>query len=260
MTPETEEDRGLLAEPERPESEDGEAGRLPPDAQDTGASVADPDDVDSVDAAAADAAPEADPPEAATSEAPSADGPAESRPTGLDDPIGDDEQVGGASAEAQPQRPRALTIGVPLTALLVISAIALGILLAGATSGQEDRAAATAVAERVSTDMLRLSHDDSAEVIGGLLDNSTGPLRTQLTALSSTLTTVLRTGQVSAEGRIGSVGVERIDDTSAVVLVAAEATVRNTEIPQGQPRSYRIAVSLQKDGARWLASAVDFVA
>ena len=169
-------------------------------------------------------------------------------------------QDNGGDGSTRGQRPRALTLGVPCATLLLTAAIVLAVLLTGATAVQDDRAAARAVAEQVATDMLRLDHEHSEQVISGLLDKSTGPLRTQLTALSSTLTTVLRTGQVSAEGRIGTAGVERIDDTSAVVLVAAEATVRNTEIPQGQPRSYRIAVTLQKDGDRWLASAVDFVA
>ncbi|NMI00124.1 hypothetical protein [Pseudonocardia acidicola] len=140
-----------------------------------------------------------------------------------------------------------------------VAAAVLGVLLVREHDRAADRAAATATAEEVSSELLALGFQDSLAAIGRMLDRSTGPLRSQLTALSSTLTSLLQQGRVASDGRVTSSAIERIDADTAVVLVAAEALLKNTEIPNGQQRTYRIAVSLEHQGDRWLASSVDFV-
>jgi Mce-associated membrane protein len=48
---------------------------------------------------------------------------------------------------------------------------------------------------------------------------------------------------------------------SAVVLVAMEATVRNTNAPDGRASHYRIQVEVTRDAnsGRWLVSRLQFV-
>jgi Mce-associated membrane protein len=50
------------------------------------------------------------------------------------------------------------------------------------------------------------------------------------------------------------------DRRHAVVLVAIDATVRNTKAPEGRPSHYRIQVEVNRsDTGRWLVSRLQFV-
>lgn len=164
-------------------------------------------------------------------------------------------------AERRPDRwPALITALAGVFLVLAVTAGVLGSMVAAADDRADRRAAAVATAEEVATGMLELDFRNSPETIDRMLAVSTGPLREQLTALSATLTSLLDQGQVSSDGTITAAGIETIDDTSAQVLLAAQATVRNAELPDGQLRTYKMVVTVQRDGDRWLASAVDFVA
>lgn len=183
------------------------------------------------------------------------------QPEARSGPEPNDEQPDPSAAPRRRGRWLALVAALLVVVLaLATVAVVLGVRLLHAGDRATDRQAATAVAEQVSTELLTLGYQDSTDTVGRLLDSSTGAMRTQLSALSSTLTSLLQQGQVIADGRVTSSAIESIDDDTAVVLVAAEAVVKNTEIPDGQQRAYRIAVTVQHQGDRWLASAVDFVA
>ena len=45
----------------------------------------------------------------------------------------------------------------------------------------------------------------------------------------------------------------------AVVGIAAKATVKNKASPKGEPRNYRLTVTVEKIGDRWLVSGLTFV-
>ena len=65
--------------------------------------------------------------------------------------------------------------------------------------------------------------------------------------------------KVTSRGVVTGVGLERIDPDTATALVGVRATITSTQAPQGVQRSHRIAVQLQREGDRWLASNVVFV-
>jgi Mce-associated membrane protein len=62
---------------------------------------------------------------------------------------------------------------------------------------------------------------------------------------------------VRSAGSVGDAGVERIDSSTATVLLSVNATVKNSQVPNGAVRSFRMVVALRSDGGRWLASSVD---
>jgi hypothetical protein len=183
-----------------------------------------------------------------------------------DEAISDGDAVAGelTSPDAGGSRadrwPLVVTVLVAALAVLGAAAAVLGTLVADAADRDDRRDTAVATAEEVATGLLRLDFQSSPETIDRILGVSTGPLREQLTALSPTLNSLLDQGQVSSDGTVTASGVETIDDMSAQVLIAAEATVRNSELPDGQLRTYRMVVTVQREGDQWLASAVDFVA
>jgi hypothetical protein len=66
-------------------------------------------------------------------------------------------------------------------------------------------------------------------------------------------------GRVTSKGVVTGVGIEMIEPDTATALVGVRATVASGQAPQGVQRSHRIAVQLQREGGRWLASNVVFV-
>lgn len=81
----------------------------------------------------------------------------------------------------------------------------------------------------------------------------------QLTTLAATVTGVLAQGDVVSKGDVTAVGVEGTRADRATVLVAATALVTNSELPDGELRTYRMAVTLRLDEDDWKITEVEFL-
>ncbi|MDT7611758.1 MAG: Mce-associated rane protein [Pseudonocardiales bacterium] len=120
-----------------------------------------------------------------------------------------------------------------------------------------DRASAVRVARDVVAGMVTIDGPTAASNLDRISGETTEPLRGQLTSFSKVFETILRQGQVRSAGSVGDAGVERIDSSTATVLLSVNATVKNSQVPNGAVRSFRMVVALRSDGGRWLASSVD---
>lgn len=121
------------------------------------------------------------------------------------------------------------------------------------------RAEAVRVANQVVTTLTSVSQDTAKQDIERLLRDATGPFRDQFARQAELFRSVVTTSRVSSAGQVVEAGVSSMDDETAVVLVAATATVKNKEAPKGQRRVYRMQVTLQRDGDRWLAANLELV-
>ena len=72
--------------------------------------------------------------------------------------------------------------------------------------------------------------------------------------------TALTAGQVTSSGSVVAAAlVSMTGGNNAVVGIAAKATVKNKSSPKGEPRNYRLTVTVVKVGNRWLVSGLTFV-
>ena len=79
----------------------------------------------------------------------------------------------------------------------------------------------------------------------------------QFVQASTQLKPLIAKKKASSTGRILAVSV--LDDpnkTSAAVLVAADATVRNTDVPRGAVQRFRLRIELRRVGDRWLVKEI----
>lgn len=80
-----------------------------------------------------------------------------------------------------------------------------------------------------------------------------GTYRTMVDSLRE----VVADGQGQATATAVNVGIERIDDTSATVLVFADQEAKNVATPQGNSQKYRMLLSLVRSNDQWLVNNVE---
>lgn len=114
-------------------------------------------------------------------------------------------------------------------------------------------------ARQVAVNLVTLRYGSAREDLDRILQGTTGAFRDQFTDVSGSFGQVLEQGQVESTGEVKSAGLVDATDSTATVIAAVTSTVKNTEAPGGDPRSYRMKVDLEKDGSQWLVSNVEFV-
>lgn len=119
--------------------------------------------------------------------------------------------------------------------------------------------AAVSAARTVALQLSTIGADNAAEHVAELGRLSTGEFHDQINGYSAIFQKILKVGDVSSQGAVTAAGIERRDAETATVLVTVSSTVRNSQIPSGQPRNYRLSVVLLRSGDQWLASKVDYV-
>ncbi|MFI6362094.1 hypothetical protein ACIBG0_05025 [Nocardia sp. NPDC050630] len=115
-------------------------------------------------------------------------------------------------------------------------------------------------ARRIAVQLITLDHASAEKNLGAIAADSTGSFRDQWDKISGNFVTVLRNGNVESAGEVKEAGIVAINDSQATVLTAVTSTVKNTEAPEGQQRVYRMKMTLDHTGGRWLVSNVEFVA
>jgi len=118
-------------------------------------------------------------------------------------------------------------------------------------------ASAVQVATQVVTDLTSVTSRTVTADMNRLLAETTGAFRDQFTQQEKLYSKLLNDSQVSSTGTVVQAGVESIQPGKATVLIAAVAEVKNNAAPDAQHRVYRMRVSLERDGDRWLASNME---
>ncbi|MBN9794291.1 hypothetical protein DMP17_37760 [Pseudonocardia sp. TMWB2A] len=210
-------------------------------------------DPDTADAAPTDAdTADADP----TDADPTDTDPTDTAPAGAG-PVGA-EPDGAAPADAPRRRGRLAVAAVALLLVVALAAAVLSVLAWRGTAGTvADRDEATAVASQVVRDFIGIDADNAKGNVDNMLAVATDPFRTELGRFSEVFGAILAQGKVRAEGGIDAVGIEHIDADTATVLVSASTTVRNTEVPNGAPRDFRLLLGLRHEDGAWKVSTVE---
>jgi Mce-associated membrane protein len=120
--------------------------------------------------------------------------------------------------------------------------------------------AAIAAASNEVVTLLTVEHATATADLKRLLDGSTAGFHDQLEKQAKTFRNALTAGQVTSTGSIAAAAlVSMTGGDKAVVGIAAKATVKNKSSPKGEPRNYRLTVTVVKVGDHWLVSGLTFV-
>jgi Mce-associated membrane protein len=185
-------------------------------------------------------------------------------PGSVDSDSAEDAEVDSVESDPAEVRSRPVVLAIlALSVVIVLGALAFGGVAAWrlhTAHGREDRdAAILSTTRHVVADLVTLRHDSAADDMKRVADSTVGKFHDQFADTSSAFSSVLQQGQVVSTGEAKEVALVDADDHKATTLAAVVSTVKNTEAPDGQQRVYRMKVSLESVGGRWLVSNVEFV-
>jgi Mce-associated membrane protein len=150
----------------------------------------------------------------------------------------------------------------------VLALILAGALGAGGYAGwkhyqhrQDERArkAAVAAATTTVTNFMSISTKTVDHDLRRVLSGATGDFRTQFkNGMGQTKAAVVE-NKVTAKAHVLSAGVVTSKRRSATVLVAMDATIKNTNAPKGRLAHYRVKVTMAEQNGTWLVSKLQFV-
>jgi Mce-associated membrane protein len=152
---------------------------------------------------------------------------------------------------------------VSLCAWLVVFAIR-GSAAAPGSTPAEERAQEFSDIRRAARDetlaFLTIDHTKMDQLTEQVLDGATGSFKKQYQASLKSLKESAATQESFSKGRVNEVGLSEVDADSASVFVAAGSEVRNKGTDgKAENRSWRIKLTMAKEGDRWLVSQLEFV-
>lgn len=164
-----------------------------------------------------------------------------------------------ASAALVPERRRVLLALCVLGLLLMAALLVLTLQLRSYAQVDDDREAAVRAAQQSALNLTSIDDQDFAADVKRVLDGATGPFKTDFEARSKELATVLSQNEVASEGKVIDAGLVRFDARSATALVVVDSNVKNVAVPEGRVNTYRMRLTLERQGDRWLTSMLEFV-
>lgn len=153
-------------------------------------------------------------------------------------------------------------------AVVVLAVILAGALGAGGYAGwkhyqhrqdEQARNAAVSAAKTTVSNFMSISTKTVDHDLNRVLAGATGDFKTQFkNGMGQTKTAVVE-NKVTAKAHVLWAGVVSSKRRSATVLVAMDATVRNTNAPKGRLAHYRVKVTMAEQNGKWLVSELQFV-
>jgi len=107
--------------------------------------------------------------------------------------------------------------------------------------------------------LLSLDFRTAKRDVQRILDNSTGRFHDDFQATADELIKMTQESKVHTEAVVHAVAVQSHTNNSAVVLVAASTSITTATQTANDPRSWRLNVSIARDGGQLKMSKVEFV-
>lgn len=164
-----------------------------------------------------------------------------------------------SSGEASSRRRWLLVALLGTLVVLSLAALVLAWQLRQANAEEEARQDALRYAKQTAVNLTSISFQDLDNDIQQVIDSATGEFEEDFASRSDNLREVLTTNQVVSEGTVLEAALTRADEDTATALLVVDATVRNTENPDGGVNTYRMKLELERQGDQWLTSMLEFV-
>ena len=173
----------------------------------------------------------------------------------LPSPATDDE----ASADAgRRRRWPVLALGLLLVAAMA-TAVVTGLRWYDHRTLDAARDGALAAARQTTVDFVSISASTVDRDLQRIAAAATGEFKDEFTRGMPQVRTAVVENNVDSRGTVLRAAVVSFDRDSAVVLVAVDATVKNSRAPEGRLSHYRIQLDLTLESGRWLVSRLQFV-
>lgn len=155
----------------------------------------------------------------------------------------------------------ALLVG--LIAWLVVFAFRGAAAAPGSTPAEEvadEYTAITRAARSETIAFLTVDHENMDELIERVLDGATGAFKKQYQSSAKSLKDATESQKSVSKGRVDQIGLGEVDTDSASVFVSASSKVKNASTDgKTEDRSWRMKLTMSKEGDRWLVSQLEFV-
>ncbi|KLL12548.1 hypothetical protein BL254_22255 [Protofrankia sp. BMG5.30] len=119
---------------------------------------------------------------------------------------------------------------------------------------------AVAAARQVALNLTSINFNTADADVNRLISGATGDFRNLFTQNLDSYVDIVKQNQVVTTGQVTEAGVQDINANIAHIILAVQSTVRNTAVSNGEVRTYRMALQMERHGdGSWLVSRVDFV-
>jgi Mce-associated membrane protein len=160
-------------------------------------------------------------------------------------------------------RPKWSRVAIALLSLLSLVALAVSAVMIFShrqhVAEEQQRAEYAAAARQSVVTLMSLDFNKAEEDVKRIIDNSTGQFREEFEAQAQAFAQVAQQSKVVTEVTVNSAAVKQMTDDTAVVLVSATSRVTNATGARQDPRSWRLAVDLERDGDQIKMARVEFV-
>ncbi|MCW2751379.1 MAG: hypothetical protein JWR83_2489 [Aeromicrobium sp.] len=118
----------------------------------------------------------------------------------------------------------------------------------------------TSAARAETLAFLAIDYTKMGPVTDRVLSGATGNFKKQYQSSLKALKDAATKGKSMSTGSIAEIGLSEVDSDCASVVVAAGSKVKNTGTKgKFEDRSWRIKLTMAKQGSRWLVSNFEFV-
>jgi Mce-associated membrane protein len=121
------------------------------------------------------------------------------------------------------------------------------------------RQQALAAARQDTVDFVSISAATVDRDLQRISDHATGEFKDEFTRDMAQVRAAVVENKVDSRGSALRAAIVSASRRTAVVLVAVDATVKNTNAPDGRLSHYRIQVTMANQSGRWLISQLTFV-
>lgn len=116
----------------------------------------------------------------------------------------------------------------------------------------------SAAARQGVVSLMSLDFNRAKEDVQRIIDNSTGQFREDFQSQAEEFTNVAESSKVVTEASVTATAVQTMTEDTADVLVAAASTITNAQGAKEDPRSWRLIVSMARDGDQIKMAKVEF--
>jgi Mce-associated membrane protein len=170
----------------------------------------------------------------------------------------EDAKAGGRHPRMTPQR---LAISIGLAALLLLGMLVgwLGFRVYQGHTEAELHALFVQVARQGAVNLTTIDWNRADSDVRRILDSATGPFHDDFAQRSEPFVDVVKQSHSTTEGTVTASGLESASENGAQVMVSVSVKTSSTAVPQQDPRSWRMRITVQKVGGDVKVSKVEFV-
>jgi Mce-associated membrane protein len=162
-------------------------------------------------------------------------------------------------------RPKWSTVAAALAVVVILAALSGSVYMVldhrHATQQRQRAAEFAAAARQGVVTLTSMDFNNAKEGVQHIADDSTGTFKDDFLKMADDFIKVVEQSKVVSQGTVqaAAVDLDTMTDNSAVVLVASTSEITNAAGAKQDPRTYRLIVTIARDGKQLKMSKVEFV-